>query len=170
VPDSDFILIGKVVGAHGIAGGLKLKSFAESRELFAPGLRLKAICAGGGERLCVIGWVNPQGRSMLMGFAEVTTRSQAEALVGCELFIEKAALPAPEAGSYYWSDLIGLAVYAVQGAWLGRLESIFRTGSNDVYVVKRPGRELLIPALKTVIVAIDLAAGRMEVDLPEGLD
>lgn len=170
MPDSRFILIGKIAGVHGLGGGLKLKSFAESFELFAPGRKLLAACAGGVERTYEIARVNPQGRSTLLAFKEVADRSQAEALVGCELFIDKDALPVLEEGTYYWSDLIGMAVYAVQGPCLGRIESIFRTGSNDVYVVKSLSKELLVPALKTVIVRVDLAARRMEVNLPEGLD
>jgi 16S rRNA processing protein RimM len=171
VPDSRYILIGKLQAAHGTGGGLKLKSYAESLALFAPGLTLLAVCAGKAERTCEIERVKPQGRTAILRLKGVATRSAAEALAGCELFIDKACLPELAEGVYYWSDLIGTAVYEAQGHFLGRLESIFRTGSNDVYVVKDPhsGREILIPALKAVIAAVDLAAGRMEVNLPEGL-
>jgi 16S rRNA processing protein RimM len=171
VPDSRYILIGKLLSAHGTGGGLKLKSYAESLEIFTPGLTLVAACAGKDERSVEIARVNPQGRVALVRLKGIETRSQAEALAGCELFIDKACLPELAEDVYYWSDLIGTAVYEVQGQFLGKLESIFRTGSNDVYVVKDPGsgREILIPALKTVIAAVDLKAGRMQVNLPEGL-
>jgi len=56
------------------------------------------------------------------------------------------------------------------GEKLGTIVDIFETGSNDVYVVKRAGKEILVPALKSVVKAVDLKARRMEVDLPEGLE
>ena len=98
------------------------------------------------------------------------TRVQAEALIGSDIFIEKRRLPEPEEGSYFWFDLIGLDVFGVDQKYLGRLESIIQTGSNDVYVVKNEDTEILIPALEAVVQKIDLKNRRMQVELPEGLD
>jgi 16S rRNA processing protein RimM len=83
--------------------------------------------------------------------------------------MEKSRLPDLEDGSYYWSDLIGLAVQTVDRQPLGTLSSIFRTGSNDVYVVRAGDDETLIPALASVVKAVDLENGTMTVALPEGL-
>ena len=83
--------------------------------------------------------------------------------------MEKSRLPALEEGTYYWSDLIGLDVHATDGRFLGKIASIFRTGSNDVYVTRDEDRETLIPALVSVVKSVDLETGRMTVDLPEGL-
>jgi 16S rRNA processing protein RimM len=74
-----------------------------------------------------------------------------------------------ENGSYYWIDLIGIEVYTAEDDYLGRIESIIETGSNDVYVVKDKKKEVLIPALKSVVTDIDLSQKRMQVDLPDGL-
>jgi 16S rRNA processing protein RimM len=84
--------------------------------------------------------------------------------------IEKAKLPALEAGVYYWNDLIGLKVFTTEDQYLGRLESIIETGANDVYVVKGDAREILIPALKSVVHTIDIDAKIMRVELPDGLE
>lgn len=165
-----FILIGRLVGAHGIRGGLKLISYAESLEVFAPGCPLRARDANGEEAVYEVSEARPQGRGAVLFLSGITHRSQAEALAGWDLFIDKATLPALAEGTYYWADLIGLEVVSVDGRLLGRLESIFATGSNDVYVVKGAGREILVPALRSVVKAVDLTARRMEVDLPEGLD
>lgn len=151
-------------------GGLKLISYAESLDVFTAGLPVRARGADGAEAVYEVGEVRPQGRGAVLFLAGITHRSQAEALVGCDLFIEKATLPALPEGTYYWADLIGLEVVSVDGRSLGRLESILATGSNDVYVVKGAGKEILIPALKSVVKAVDLAARRVRVDLPEGLD
>jgi 16S rRNA processing protein RimM len=79
-------------------------------------------------------------------------------------------LPELEPGTYYWADLIGMDVYGGDGVRIGRLESIFRTGSNDVYVVTDAGRELLVPVIASVVTAVDLPARRIDVNLPEGLE
>ena len=78
-------------------------------------------------------------------------------------------MPDLEEGDYYWFDLIGLDVFGIDQKYLGRLESIIQTGSNDVYVVKKDDTEILIPALESVVQKIDLKNRRMQVDLPEGL-
>jgi 16S rRNA processing protein RimM len=170
VPDDRFILIGRLAGAHGARGGLKLQSYAESLDVFAPGRRIVARDLNGAEAVYEVSAVRPQGRAAVLFLAGITHRGQADALAGCELFIDKAALPALAEGTYYWADLIGVEVVTVDGRHLGQLESIFETGSNDVYVVRRADKEILVPALKSVVRAVDLKARRMEVDLPEGLE
>jgi 16S rRNA processing protein RimM len=170
VPDPRFILIGRILGPHGIAGDLKLMSYAESLDVFAPGRPVRAVSAAGAETVHEIAWSRPHGRGALLGLKGVASRSQAESLAGCDLFVDKAALPEPEDGAYYWDDLIGMAVVSVDGRFLGRIASIFRTGSNDVYVVKQAHRELLLPALRSVIQSVDLEARQMQVAIPEGLE
>lgn len=164
------MLIGRLAGPHGMQGGLKLISYAESLDVFTAGLPIRARGANGEEAIYEVGEVRPQGRGAVLFLAGVAHRSQAEALAGFDLFIDKTKLPALAEGMYYWADLIGLEVVSVDGRFLGRLESIFETGSNDVYVVKGAGKEILVPALTSVVKAVDLTARRMEVDLPEGLD
>jgi 16S rRNA processing protein RimM len=170
VPEQRFILMGRIVGTHGVTGSLKLASYAESLAVFESGRTLVARSAAGDETAYEIEWVRPQGRSTLLGLKGVANRSQAQALVGCDVFLDKACLPKLEDGVYYWDDLIGIEVVSVDGASLGRIESIIQTGSNDVYVIKQGNRELLLPALRSVVKSVDLAARRMEVEVPEGLE
>lgn len=151
-------------------GGLKLISYAESLDVFAAGRPILTLAGNGSEAVYHVSEIRSQGRAAVLFLAGITHRSQAEALAGCDLFIDKTMLPALAEGTYYWADLIGLDVVSVDGRHLGRLESILETGSNDVYVVKRTDKEILVPALKSVVRAVDLKARRMEVALPEGLD
>jgi 16S rRNA processing protein RimM len=72
-------------------------------------------------------------------------------------------------GEYYWRDIIGLDVYTEEGKLLGRIESVFPTGSNDVYVCKGGQREILLPAIVDVIRQIDINRRVMTVRLLEGL-
>ena len=90
-------------------------------------------------------------------------------LVGREIYADRAALPELPSDEFYWSDLLGLQVVTADGEGLGELVDIIETGSNDVYVVKKNGREVLVPALEDVVMSVDLAGGRMTVSLPEGL-
>jgi 16S rRNA processing protein RimM len=72
-------------------------------------------------------------------------------------------------GEYYWRDIIGLNVYTEEGKLLGQIESVFPTGSNDVYVCKGEEREILLPAIADVIRKIDVTRRVMIVRLLEGL-
>ena len=101
-----------------------------------------------------------------------TDRSAAEALRGylVQVPIEEA-LPL-ENGEFYEHQILNLEVWAVSGEFYGLVQEIVHTGANEVYVVRhsdRPSEELLIPAIKEVILDVDLKAGRLVVDLPEGL-
>ena len=163
------VLIGKIVGAHGIKGTSKIKSYADSLSVFQPGRSLLIRDKRNLETSVEINWVKPHTGTPLISFKGVSDRNQAEALIGSDLFILKTALPELDQDTYYWFELIGLAVYTSQEEYLGRISSIFSTGSNDVYVVKKGQTEVLVPALASVVMEIDLENKRMAVDLPEGL-
>lgn len=163
------LLIGKIIGPHGIRGNLKVMTYSESHNLFARNRKLLRRQAGGSENHLTVLWAKPHQRGILMAVREITDREGAEAAVGAELYINRNDLPETEAGTYYWADLMTVAVYTVNGDFLGRIEEIFPTGSNDVYVTRNGDRETLIPALQSVIVDVDLEARMMTVDLPEGL-
>ena len=164
--------MGKIVGAHGIKGALKVNSYAESVSSFKPGSAV-ILKADGSERTFTIAWVKPHHKTILVAFEGVANRNRAEELVGLELFMARDSLPTLEEGVYYWSDIIGLAVYTVENEYLGRVASVIQTGSNDVYVVKndqgREPAEILVPALEWVVLEIDVSQKMMRVDLPEEL-
>lgn len=167
-PD-DTLLIGEIVGVHGLRGVLKLRSHADSPALFEAGLRLQMDLPGGETATCTVAWAKPHGKGLLLALEGVAEREAAEALVGSRLRIAKAALPDLAEDTYYWFELIGLSVYTTQGRHLGTLEAVVPTGSNDVYVVRSGDEEVLIPALASVVVTVDRVQGRMEVALPDGL-
>ena len=167
---NDHVLIGEIVGVHGLKGTNKFRSYAESLSLFKPGNSILVCESGGQKKEREINWVKPHGGSALVSFKGIEDRDQAETLVGSELFILKEALPDLEEDTHYWFDLIGMEVFSTEEKYLGRIDSIIETGSNDVYVVKDNQKEVLIPALESVVLSIDIKQKRMQVDLPEGLD
>jgi 16S rRNA processing protein RimM len=173
VQKSRFLVVGKIVGSHGVKGNLKIRSYTESETVFKPGKSILVIQAGHIEKTYPIQWAKPHGRSMLVSLKGIENRDTADSLVGAGVFIERSALPELEEGSYYWVDIIGLSVVSTDDRYIGRIESIMPTGGNDVYVVKNHDKndhqEILIPAIESVVLNIDFKNKIMRVDLPEGL-
>ena len=169
-PTKDVVLIGKIVGTHGVKGTCKIRSYAESLTVFEPGEALLVRRPDGSENSYEIISVKPHSRGALLTLKNIVNREQAKALAGTELYIDRAKLPELDDGTYYWFDLIGLNVYTTEDRYIGCLESIIETGANDVYVVKKDDREILIPALKSVVRAIDTEKKIMQVELPDGLE
>lgn len=164
------IPIGKVVGTHGIKGYLKVSSYAESADSFSPGTQLALRREGKPVVMLGIESARPYKHGMLLALEGIASIDAARELVGCDLCIDKATLPELERGAYYWHQIIGLQVFTMDDRPLGRVEAIFPTGSNDVYVVRDGKKEILIPAIESVVVDIDPAGGVLRVDLPEGLE
>jgi 16S rRNA processing protein RimM len=171
-PD-DLVEIGNVVGAHGTAGMVRVYAYAESPECFALGRKLTLISPDGQRIRCEITWAQAYKKLMRLALDRVDTRDQAEALAGWQVYMAKTDLPPLEADAYYWNDIIGMAVYSVDDEYLGQVEQIIPTGANDVYVIKtppaHPAGEILIPAIASVVIDIDVDRNCMRVDLPEGL-
>ena len=164
------IPIGKVVGTHGIRGELKVHSWAESAASFPQGRRLSLRREGKPLVAFKIASARPHKRHVLLALEGIASLDAAQEWIGCELCIDKASLPEPEKGSYYWHQIIGLKVLAADERCLGKVEAILPTGSNDVYVVREGEKEILIPAIESVVTDIDLKGGILRVDLPEGLE
>ncbi|MBI5062736.1 MAG: 16S rRNA processing protein RimM [Desulfatitalea sp.] len=173
IAPGELVQIGKIIGAHGIGGAVRVYSYAESPECFARHSALVLMDAQGNVQPCEIVWSQAHKQVVRLALEGITHREQAEAMKGWGVFIAKKDLPPLEADTYYWSDLIGMAVYTTEGECLGQVEQIIPTGANDVYVVKTPPghavEEILLPAIESVIIEIDVPGRRMQVQLPEGL-
>ena len=152
---------------------VRVYSYAESPDRFAPGTKLVLMDADGGLTHIAVQKSQPHKQVVRLALADIATREQAEALAGRRVYCEKKDLPALEQDTYYWNDLIGMSVYTVEDEYLGKLDSIIPTGANDVYVVKTsadfPVEEILLPAIGSVVIEVDVGQNRMRVELPEGL-
>jgi 16S rRNA processing protein RimM len=164
------LTIGKVVGTHGIKGHLKVLSYTDSLDPYAPGKGLVLSGKGRPPGKFTVVSSRPHKRVVLLTLQEIDAIEKAEPLVGCEIVLDRGALPPLEDGSHYWFDIIGLDVFTTEGRRLGRVEAIIPTRSNDVYVVREGKKEILVPAIDSVVIDIDVHRGRMKVDLPEGLE
>jgi 16S rRNA processing protein RimM len=109
------------------------------------------------------------GERLLLQLDGCVSREMAQLLAGSELCVQREELPPAPAGEYYWWDLEGLTVYTEDGDCLGRVEEFFPTGSNEVLVVRKGEREVLLPFIKEVIRAVDTRQGIMQVRVIPGL-
>lgn len=157
------VTIGKVGAAHGIHGEMRIIPLTDFTERFAS---MKEVMVG--DELLHIESCKYHKQYVLMKFREYPIREDAMRLTGKLLTVDRSEAAPLAEGEYYTFDIIGLMVYDVKGKELGRVENVLRTGSNDVYQARRlDGGELLIPALKAVVKEIDIAGGRMVIDMPE---
>lgn len=162
--------IGKVVGTHGIKGHIKVFPYLDTTDLFAPGEELVLSRRGKHFATLRILSARPHKGVILLAADGIASIEAAQEWIGCQLSIDKAYLPEPEEGSYYWYQIIGLEVFDSSNRRLGHVEAILPTGSNDVYVVRDGKKEVLIPAVDSVVIDIDLKHNVLRVDLPEGLE
>jgi 16S rRNA processing protein RimM len=157
------VRLGHVVGVHGVKGWLKIHSFTEPREnvvrfeewtLAQAARRWRARLEAG----------RGQGPSVLAKLEGIDDRDAAIALIGAEIYVDRASLPGLGPREYYWTDLEGLEVHGRDGSVLGRVDHLIATGAHDVMVLDgRPGR--LIPfVLDDIVTDVDLDAGRLVVD------
>lgn len=158
------VTLGRVTGAHGLQGWIKVHSDTMPRENIASYRHLLLKGEEGWQRWKLSAG-RRQGKYVVLKLKGCNDRNGAEALVGAQIAIARDQLPdlgAP--GDYYWTDLQGLTVETLKGEQLGLLDHLFETGSNDVMVV-RGERERLIPFIwEQVVHEVNLDAGLIRVD------
>ena len=177
-PSGPLVAVARILGPHGRDGGLRVKATSDVPGRFDVGASLSASRDGitvlpGDDQTYQIVMSRPvlhrRNKELLLWFKGVRDREQAQRLAGLWLCVDQSEVPSAQEGEYFHYQLIGLRVKTVAGEDLGELSEILETGSNDVYVVTGPDGEILVPALSKVVSQIDIAAGLMVVDLPEGL-
>ena len=165
--DTADIIVGRIVGVHGIRGQVKVHSDCRPRESLFQYRQFTARSAGRPERQLQLLRGQAAGKGLIAAFVGISDRDQAMTLSGYTLSICREQLPAARNGEYYWTDLIGLRVENRQGITLGRVTELFETSSNDVLIVRADDAdgEILIPFIRPhSIEDIDLAGGVMRVD------
>lgn len=165
------ILCGFIMGAHGLNGYLKVECLSDNPARFAPGARLTMEQTARPPQVVEVESASRHKERLLVKLAGIETKEAAEKLRGAKLLgqADAEALAGLPAGVYYHYQLQGLNVWQGERE-LGEITEILARPANDVYVMRTlAGQEVLIPALKSVVTAIDLTRNRMEVNLPEGL-
>jgi 16S rRNA processing protein RimM len=162
------VTVGRVTKPQGLTGEVRLTLYGGSVEVLE-GLRHVTAVGNGTSRALTLESVEGRGQAVIARFAEVRDRTAAEALVGWDLEVPEAEIPALEPGAYYTYQLEGLEVVTEAGERLGVLEEVLDLPAHDVYVVRAGDRQVLIPATEEVVREVDLEKGRMVIHLLEGL-
>lgn len=156
------VALGSVTGVFGVRGWLKVRSDTSPRGNILEYRHWSLWLEGGWQDFQVIrGRI--QGKSVIVRLVGIDDRDQAAGLVGSEIAVTRSQLPAPKAGEFYWTDLEGLRVVDREGIGLGKVESLFSTGSNDVMVVTGE-RQRLIPFTEGAVLEVDLVNASITVD------
>jgi 16S rRNA processing protein RimM len=173
--DPGFLAVGHVTRAHGILGELFVTLLTDHPEgSYAPGVVLLQGDATGLvpdpelPPLTVESARTFKG-GLLVAFAGVESRSQAEALRGRYLLRPTTELEPPAEGEYWRHELVGLEVSTVGGRRLGTVRVIYELAPSDLLEITGEGKEYLIPFREGIVVQVDVAGGRLVVDPPEGL-
>ena len=160
---SEYLMIGEIVKPQGVRGEVKARPCTCDVARFE-GLETVYVEKEGGYAPMKIR-VNRLGEdAVYMSVEGVSDRDAAEALRGTKLYIDRAHAVQLDEDTNFLTDLIGLRGLADDGRDLGRLADVMQPGGNDVYVFKGPLGEVLVPALKSVVVRVDLEAGEMHLD------
>lgn len=158
------ILLGRIVGAFGVRGEIKLESWTEPRSAIFRYQPWILRSPNGQESPLEGARGRDSGKHLVARFPGIEDRDTVEAMHGTEIYVARSALPPPKPDEYYWVDLEGLDVKTTEGVALGQISHLFSTGANDVVVV-RGDRERMIPfVLPEFVKSVDFEANLVVVD------
>lgn len=164
-----YLEIGQIVNHFGIKGMVKIKPFTDDITRFDK-LKTIYIETKKERQEYKIEEVKYHKNMVLMKLEGIDTVEEAETLRQSYLLVDREKEEPLEEGVYYIVDLLGLAVYTDEGKLLGKVDDIFNTGSNDIYVVKDElGKQILLPGIPDVLKEVDLEKGKITVHLIPGL-
>ena len=160
---SEYLMIGEIVKPQGVRGEVKVRPCTCDLARFE-GLETVYVEKDGGYAPLSIRVNRLADDAVFMNVAGVSDRDAAEALRGTKLYIDRAHAVALDEDTNFLADLYGLRGVVDDGRDLGKLSNVMQPGGNDVYVFKGPLGEVLVPALKSVVVKVDLEKGEMLLD------
>lgn len=164
----DLILVGRVAGAFGVKGEIRITSYTAEPDAL---LAYRDLKREDGRPALTLATARPTKGGVIARAAEVETREQAEALRGLRLYVPRAALPEPEADEFYVTDLVGLAVETPGGEHLGTVKAVQDFGAGDLLEVQPPtGPSWYLPFTRDAVPEVRLADGKLVAVRPEEID
>ncbi len=164
-----YLSIGQIVNTHGVRGEVKVYPLTDDPERFK---KLKEVFVEKNEELISYKVTNVKliKNLAILKLETIDTVEDAIKLKNLYMKIDRSKAVKLPKGSYFICDLLDCDVHDIKLGFLGKLTNVIETGSNDVYVVKADnGKEILVPALKSVINEINIEDRKVVVELPEGL-
>src|ERR1700742_315802 len=162
------ICVARIGAAHGVRGAVKLWTFTEDPlavKHYGP------LFTKDGARQFEVAHVREAKDHLVATFKGVATRDEAERLNGLELYVPRERLPETDDDEYYHTDLIGLAAVTTADQPLGKVVAIHNFGAGDIIEIAPPqGTTMMLPFTNAVVPTVDLAGGRVIVELPEEIE
>jgi 16S rRNA processing protein RimM len=167
--ETDLVTIGKIERPFGVKGAVKVRSLSDVPGRFDQLSAVSVMSAGGQMVDRTVTHMRRAGPTYIMQFDGITTPEEAGTLRGALIQVPRCEPSSRQGDALYECDLIGMAVVDEAGHDLGLIETIWDLPGHQVFVVKQEGREVLSPAVKDFVTAVDLAQKRMTVRTIEGL-
>lgn len=165
---TEYFEIGFITNTHALKGEVKVKPYTEHPKQLET-LKQILIDFNGNLVPYAIEKVRYQQEIVLLKLKTIDSIEDAEKLKNHSIYIPRSAAKELEEGEYFIADLIGCEVYEKE--YIGVLDDVFTAGGGDVYVIKRKNKkDLLLPALKSVIQKVDVENRRIDVEIPRGLE
>lgn len=164
-----YLELGQIVNVKGLKGEVKVNSFTDDNTKFE---RIPKVFIKQKQNLTEyeIENVSYSKNQVVLKFKNIDTVEEAEKFRNAYIVVDREIFGELPEGVYYIADLIGLDVYTEKNEYLGKVDDIFNTGSNDIYVVKNEnGMQKLLPGIDEVIKKIDLESNKIIVNLIKGL-
>ena len=162
------ICVARIGAPHGVRGAVRLWTFTEDP------LAVKSygpLATKDGARSFEVTHAREAKGHLVATLKGVATREEAERLNGLELYIARAKLPATDTDEYYHADLIGLAAVNAADEPIGRVIAIHNFGAGDIIEIAPPnGATMLLPFTNAVVPTVDLASGRVVIELPAEIE
>lgn len=164
----EHICVGVISGAYGVQGELRIKSFCaipEDIEHYSP------LTDARGHEKFQLAILRPIKNGFAARLPQVSSKEDADALRGTQLFAQRDQLPSLPDDEFYHADLIGLQVYDTGGVLLGRVKTVQNHGADDLLELQLSGSSTttFLPFTKAAVPTVDLASGRLVADPPDGV-
>lgn len=156
------VSVGRIRRAVGLDGSVEVELYSGDLSRMTKGATFVA-----GERDLIVEKASPGRKgSLRVRFKGIEDRNAADLIRGIELEIPESAIPPAPDGTYYHYQIIDSSVVDSEGRQIGSVSGIMETGSNDVYVVSKPGgKDILIPATRNSVLQVDIVSRVITVDL-----
>jgi len=163
-----YLKVGQIVNTHGVKGEAKVIPLTDDPRRFD---EFKNVLVGNEKDKKTLNVENVKylKNAVIVKFKESSNMEDVEKLKGLFIYVDRENAVKLPKDTFFICDLIGLEVFETDGSCLGIIKDIISTGSNDVYIVKSDDKEILIPALKSVVKEVSIIDKKMVVTLPEGL-
>ncbi|WP_420858501.1 ribosome maturation factor RimM [Marivivens marinus] len=165
---NDRVIVGSFVGAFGVRGETRIKSFCADPAAIA---EYTPLYTEDGRSFATVVLTGQAKGALIARVDGIVTKEDADALKGVNLFADRSHLPNLPDDEYYHADLIGLEVVDTGGTVLGHVKSVQNHGAADLLEIHGPGLKttVLLPFTLAAVPTVDLAAGRIIADPPDGL-